>query len=119
MTGEQPGVDDVLMNGWHGAPEVRPLERRHYLGELAERVLAVVTKAEAEGEDLQEAVAQAARDPRAKAIIAHADIPFEDRLKYSRLADEAGLDFTIRSDPSLTGETGLIVVSDAAVLGQP
>lgn len=118
MTDPRPDLEDVVMAGWHGAPELKPHERRQFLGEFAERVLASLTKQEAEGGAVNQAIGEAARDPRARAIVAHADIPFQDRLKYSELAEEAGLTFTIRSDPSHTGDVGLIVVSDEAIAPQ-
>lgn len=104
-------MERAIIAGLYGAPEVRKEERKHFLGELQERVLASATKAQVKGAAVIKQVTAAVKDPRAKALIVHGDIPFEDALKYVRLAQEHHVAFTKRSDPAFKGEIGLVVVS--------
>lgn len=109
-------AEKALLIGWHGPPELKRGERQHFLGELQERVLAAITKAQVSQATVHNAIIDAVRDPRATSMITHMEIPMDETAKYSRLASKYQLDFTRRSDPSFTGEVGLIVVSDQAVL---
>lgn len=112
---QKGATERALIVGLHGAPQLRRSERRRHLGEFAERVLAAITKSQAEQAQIDRTVAKAMKDPRAVTVIAHMDVPFAHLLKYSRLAKEHNLTFTRRSDASFIGELGLVVVSDQAL----
>lgn len=104
-----------MLTGIHGTPQLRPEEKRQFIGEFAERVLASLTKQQVENEAVDRAVAQAAADPRARLIVIHGDVSSDAASKYRQLAEAHGLESTRRFDPSFTGDVGLVVVSDRAV----
>lgn len=112
---DKSATERALIAGVAGVPEIRAAERKHYLGELEERVLAALTRDEVASSNVSQRVAKAMADPRAKALIIRGDLPFPDTAKYRQLAGQHGLALTIRNDPSLEGEVGLVVVSDQAV----
>lgn len=109
-------LEKALFTGIHGSPELKKAEKLQYLGEFRERVLKAITKAEAAAKQLNVEVEAAINDPRAQAIIIHGDLSAQEYGKYKELADRRSLDFTIRYDPEFTGDIGLIVVTDEAVI---
>lgn len=111
---EKSELEKAVSVGLHGAPEVRPEERSHLLGELRERVLAVLTADAIKRPSLDPAVVKAMQDPRASAVVLDADLPYDDLAKYLRLAKAHDLPYTMRSDPAHRGDIGLVVVSDRA-----
>ncbi|HYF75563.1 MAG TPA: YueI family protein [Symbiobacteriaceae bacterium] len=108
-------LERTLLTGIHGTPQLRREEKRHFIGEFAERVLVSLTKQQVETEAIDRAVAQAAADPRARLIVIHGDVSSDAAVKYKQLAEAHGLESTRRFDPSFTGDVGLVVVSDRAV----
>lgn len=108
-------LERTLLAGIQGTPELRREEKRQFIGEYAERVLASLTKQQVENQAVDRAVAQAAADPRARLIIIHGDVPSDAAAKYKQMAEAHGLESTVRFDPSFTGDVGLVVVSDRAV----
>ena len=114
---DKSDLERILIEGAFGRPELRAEERKHFLGELEERVLVHLTRREIEGYDVDAKVAKAIADPRAKGMVIHADVPILASSKYRKLAEAHGLTITMREDPSYEGDVGLVVVSDAAVTG--
>lgn len=108
---ERSPVERALITGIHGAPEIKGEERKLFLGELKERVLAALTRDQVGEPSVDGAVERAAADPRAKAIIVHGDL-FAESAPYRQLAAARGLSFTMRSDPAFRGEVGLVVVGE-------
>lgn len=108
-------LERILLEGAFGKPELRAEERKHFLGELEERVLASLTRKEIEEPAVDPAVARAVANPQAKSMIIHADVPIQASAKYRKLAEAHGLAVTMREDPSYEGDIGLVVVSDGAV----
>jgi uncharacterized protein YueI len=109
---KQSELSKAVIAGLYGAPELRKGERDQLLGEFAERVLAAITKEDVRRPGVQEAIAAAAADPRAAAIVVHGAIPFAEASQYSVLAEAHHLRFAMRADPAYKGDVGLVVVSD-------
>lgn len=114
---DKSDLERILIEGAFGTPELRAEERKHFLGELEERVLAHLTRHKIEGPGVDAKVAKAVADPRAKGVVIHADVPILASAKYRKLAEAHGLAVTMRDDPSYEGDVGLVVVSDEAVTG--
>lgn len=114
---DKSDLERILIEGAFGTPELRAEERKHFLGELEERVLAHLTRHKIEGPGVDSKVAKAVADPRAKGVVIHADVPILASAKYRKLAEAHGLAVTMRDDPSYEGDVGLVVVSDEAVTG--
>lgn len=111
----QTETERALIVGMFGPPELKRGERKRFLGEFAERVLAAISKDDVAADEVDRSIAKAMKDPRATAVVVHADVEYTDAAKYHRLATEQGLPFTMRGDPSYTGKVGLVVISDRAV----
>jgi uncharacterized protein YueI len=105
-------IERAIMAGIHGAPELRKAERDQLLGEFAERVLVAITKDQVTQDQLDRKVVKAAKNPKATGIVVSAEVPYGQAHKYSELAEEHKLTFTMRDDPAYVGDVGLVVVSD-------
>lgn len=115
LTGRRRGMGEVeraILEGLQGEPELNREGRKRFLGELPDRVLASISKEEARQGHVHAEIAEAIRNRRAAAVVAHTDLPAEDTEKYRSLASQHRVPFTRRNDPSYTGDVGLIVVAD-------
>lgn len=113
--GTSRGMDEVeraILAGLHGEPELNREGRKRFLGELPDRVLASISKEQARQGHIHADIAEAIRDRRAAAVVAHTDLPLEDAEKYRSIANQHQVPFTRRNDPSYTGDVGLIVVAE-------
>ncbi|GEM_PF-298832 len=108
-------VEQALLVGLHGAPELKYDEKVQYLGEFRERIIKKLTTAQVREKGIYSEILQALEDPRADKLIINGSINYRVIEKYKSLAARCKKISTVRSDPSFQGDTGLIVISDEAV----
>ncbi|MGI6648753.1 MAG: YueI family protein [Bacillota bacterium] len=112
---EKSGMEKAISLGILGEPELRKDEKNRFLGEFEERVLLALTMAELGDQEALEKVEDALRDPRAKTIIIHSEVPFQLVSKYMKLARRYQHNCTVRHNPEFKGKVALVVISDQAV----
>lgn len=78
-------------------------------------MLLALTMAELGDQEALEKVEDALRDPRAKTIIIHSEVPFQLVSKYMKLARRYQHNCTVRHNPEFKGKVALVVISDQAV----
>lgn len=108
-------LERTISVGIQGPPEIKPDEKRHYLGEFRERILRSLTTAQVMRNSHMAEVKEALKDKRSTKMLIRGDIDHRFRDKYQRLASETGKPYTIVHDPDLKGNIGLIIASDNAV----
>jgi uncharacterized protein YueI len=108
-------VEQALLAGAHGTPELKHDEKVRYLGEFRERILKRLTKEQVAEKAIYPEILQALKDQRADKLIINGSIDYSFITKYKDLAIRLNKASTVRSDPEFKGDTGLIVISDAAV----
>jgi uncharacterized protein YueI len=108
-------VEQRLMTGIHGAPELRRDEKLQYLGEFRERVLKVLSKEQMKNLQPYPEIETALKDPRSSRLLLNGDLDYDFRAKYLKLAHKYAKPYTIINDPELKGDTGLAVISEHAV----
>jgi uncharacterized protein YueI len=107
-------LEKTIAAGIHGAPELRPDEKRRYLGFFRERVIEAVTFDQLRTKAGLKVMMEALKDPRAVELL----IRQEARGTAMPLIVEArrrGVDFTIVSDPNFVGEVAAALVAADAV----
>jgi uncharacterized protein YueI len=115
VSDKQNDVEQRLMVGLHGTPELKPDEKVQYLGQFRERILIMLTKNQVYAKQVYHEVEEALKDPRSSRLILNGDLAFEHRSKYIKIAREFDKPYTVVNDPSLKGNVGLMVVADHAV----
>lgn len=106
-------LEKTIAAGIHGAPELRPDEKRRYLGFFRERVIEAVTFDQLRTKAGLKVMMEALKDPRAVELL----IRQEARGTAMPLIVEARrqVDFTIVSDPNFVGEVAAALVAADAV----
>ena len=107
-------LERAVQAGIHGTPQLRPDEKRRYLGFFRERVIQAVTFRQLQTAEGFQVIKEALSDSRGVELVIHK----KARTRAMPLIAQArkqGLDFTIVSNPNLRGEVGVILVARDAV----
>lgn len=115
MTDDSKEVEQRLIYGIHGTPELKHEEKMRYLGEFRERVLRVLTKKQVADSRIYPEIEVALRDPRSTFLLLDGDIPYSSRDKYIKLARKHQKPYSMVNDPKQIGDIGLAVVADHAI----
>lgn len=108
-------LEQILLTGIHGTPELKREERRLLLGIFRERVLKTLTFAQIAEPGTYPEINDAIRDPRAKRLLISRKANLAAAAEYIRLAREQGLAFTTVDSPEYKGNVGLVVAAEEAV----
>jgi len=108
-------LEQRLIIGLAGTPELKRGEKRQYLGQFRERILKMLTKEQVNDKRIYPEIEEALKDSLSTHLILNGDLLFEHRSKYIKLARKYNKSYTVVNDPSLKGEAGLVVVADKAV----
>jgi uncharacterized protein YueI len=112
---DNSSVEERLIVGIHGTPELKRSEKVQYLGEFRERVLKILTKDQVDDSIIYPEIEEALKDPLASRLLLNGDLDYDFRAKYIKLARKYAKPYTVVNDPDLKGETGLAVVANHAV----
>jgi len=108
-------LEQTILTGIYGQPEIKREERNRFLGEFRERVLKRLSKKQVAEPGIYPEVINALEDENAEKMVIHGDIPYNQARKYEKLAREMQKSCSIIHDPGFKGDTGLVVVSSSAV----
>ena len=107
-------LEKAVRTGIHGTPQLRPDEKRRFLGFFRERVIQAVTFDQLRSRDGLQVMTSALKDPRGVELVIHK----KARAQAMPLivdARKTGLDFTIVSNPNLVGNVAVLLVAKDAV----
>ncbi|HHY26796.1 MAG TPA: YueI family protein [Desulfitobacterium dehalogenans] len=115
MSEKQSELEQRLMVGLHGTPELKHHEKVQHLGQFRERIIRLLTKDQVEDNHVYPEIEEALKDPRAIRLLLNGDLAYRYRDKYIKIARKHSKPYTVVNDPSLKGNAGLVVVADHAV----
>ena len=115
MSDKQNDVEQRLMYGIHGTPELKRSEKVLHLGQFRERILRMLSKDQVDDKHVYPEIEEALKDPRSTRLLLNGDLAYEYRAKYIKVARKYDKPYTVVNDPSLKGSVGLVVVADHAV----
>lgn len=115
MGDETNELEQRLIYGIHGTPELKRSEKLQYLGEFRERIFKVLTKDQVDDSLPYPEIEEALKDPRSSRLLLNGDLDYDYRAKYIKIARKYNKPYTVINDPDLKGETGLAVIADHAV----
>ncbi|HHT69213.1 MAG TPA: YueI family protein [Firmicutes bacterium] len=107
-------LEKAVHVGIHGTPQLRPDEKRRYLGFFRERVIQAVTFEQIQTAEGMKVMEEALGDSRGVELVIHK----RARTRAMPLVVQArkqGLDFTIVSNPNLQGDVAVLLVARDAV----
>ncbi|NMA60521.1 MAG: YueI family protein [Firmicutes bacterium] len=111
---QQDDLGRTLSAGIHGTPELRPDEKRRYLGFFRERVIQAVTYDQIRTKEGLGVMLEALKDKRGIELVIHQDARGA-AMPLIVQAKRQGLDFTIVSNPNFIGEVAVVLVAKDAV----
>jgi uncharacterized protein YueI len=108
-------VKDYLLRGMYGPPELRPEEKRRYLGEFRERVVLALTQKQVRSRDIPRQVLEALDRHRDVTIVLNGEMEYGALAKYIRLANERGVPYRKVYDREHDTDVGLVLAAPEAV----
>ncbi|RXT06422.1 YueI family protein [Ammoniphilus sp. CFH 90114] len=108
-------IDDYLQQGIHGAREIKPDERRKFLGTLRERVVVALTERQVKRKGIHQKVEELmTQHPKAKLLL-NGTIDYTYFSEYMELAEELGMQYRFVSNQASDTEMGLILAYEHAI----
>ncbi|MTI93991.1 MAG: DUF1694 domain-containing protein [Firmicutes bacterium] len=108
-------LEQTLLVGMHGTPELKKEERRRFLGQFRERVIKALTFDQISEPGTYPEVEAAIADPAAAKLIISRRADIKAAAEYIRLARQHQLSFTTVDSSDLAGPVGLVVAAESAV----
>ncbi|KKK36107.1 hypothetical protein WQ57_21255 [Mesobacillus campisalis] len=108
-------VDDYLQQGIHGPKEIKPAERRRFLGTLRERVVVALTQGEVMGKKVQPELGMIFMENSEAHLYLNGNIPYSALSKYIKAAEDQGIAYTIVTNKEYNSEYGLVLAYDHAI----
>jgi uncharacterized protein YueI len=107
-------LENAIQTGIHGTPQLRPDEKRRFLGFFRERVIQAVTFKQVLTAKGMQVMEEAMKDSRGVELVIHKRARSQ-AMPLVVQARKQGLDFTIVSNPNLRGEVAVLLVARDAV----
>ncbi|KYC95142.1 YueI family protein [Heyndrickxia sporothermodurans] len=111
----QPNLDDYLQKGMYGEKQLKPDEKRKYLGTFRERIVVALKKSQvmekqiySEVEDLMK------KNPKAKLLL-NGDLSYTFLTKYIQLARKHNHSYSIVTNNDSNTPIGLVLALDYAI----
>ena len=108
-------LEKIVMAGLHGTPQIRPDEKRKYLGVFREQVLAVLSEGQVKEPAVYPEINRVLNDPRSSLLIINGRIGETFTKKYQLLASAAKKPVKVVSGNEVSGVFGLVVAGSEAV----
>ncbi|HOB35332.1 MAG: YueI family protein [Firmicutes bacterium] len=112
---EKSLLEQKVLTGLHGAPQLKREERQRYLGQFRERVIKVLTVEQINEPGIYEEIRAAMAHPKARKLLISSRADLAEAAEYIRLARQHNLSFTVVNLPEYKGPIGLVVAADEAV----
>lgn len=108
-------VDEYLQQGIHGPKQIKPDERRRFLGTLRERVVVAMTQAEVYKEGVVPELKTLLSQNREAHLYLNGNIDYPALSKYIKAAGNAGVAYTIVTNKEYDSDLGLVLAYDYAI----
>ncbi|MCH1624327.1 YueI family protein [Ferdinandcohnia quinoae] len=108
-------VDDYLQQGIYGKKEIKPDERRKFLGTIRERVVMALTAAQVREVNVYKEVVDSFKiNPKAHLYL-NGNMDFRYLSKYIKHAERNKLSYTLVTNKEYNSELGLVLAYDYAI----
>lgn len=114
LTDKTP-LEQKLLTGIHGVPQLKREERQHLLGQFRERVIKVLTFAQVVEPGTYAEIQEAMTHPKARRLLISRRADLSAAAEYISLARRRGLSFATVDLPEFRGPIALVVAATEAV----
>ncbi|MDD4657877.1 MAG: YueI family protein [Eubacteriales bacterium] len=108
-------LEQALLAGIYGPPELKKEERQYFLGQFRERVIKVLTFEQIAEPGTYPEIQEAMAHPLARRLIISRRAILAASNEYLHLARKHNLAFTTVDNPEYKGPVGLVVAAEQAV----
>lgn len=108
-------VEDYLEQGIYGPKEIKPGERKEFLGTLRERVLIVLTKSQVFEKDLYPEIEQKMKQYPQANLLLNGQMDYQYLGKYIKLSTKYKIPYKIVLNKEYNSELGLVLAENDAV----
>jgi uncharacterized protein YueI len=108
-------VDEILQQGIQGPKEIKPDEKRKFLGTFRERVIIALKKNQVMENDIYPQVENSMKESKAAHLFLNGNIGYEKLSKYIKLAKKYKIEHTIVTNKEHDTEIGLVLAMDHAI----
>lgn len=112
---QKPTVDDILQQGIQGPKEIKPEERRRFLGTFRERIIVALKKNQVREKEIYPQVETLMKAHPAAHLFLNGNMGYEDLSKYVKLAKKYKIVHTIVTNKEHDTDIGLVLAMDHAI----
>jgi uncharacterized protein YueI len=112
---ERNKVDEILQQGIYGPKEIKPEERKRFLGTLRERIVVALTQAQVRDNSVNAELEKVMKENSKAHLYLNGQVEYPTLSKYLKMAREMGMQFTIVNNQDVETDIGLVVAYDHAI----
>ncbi|HLO10666.1 MAG TPA: YueI family protein [Pseudoneobacillus sp.] len=112
---ERDQVDEYLQQGIYGPKEIKPDERKRFLGTLRERIVVALTQSQVRESKVLTQIEKIMKDHPKAHLYLNGQIEYNSLSKYLKVAGRIGIPFTIVNNKDVETDIGLVLAYDYAI----
>ncbi|MHC0038317.1 YueI family protein [Pseudoneobacillus sp. C159] len=112
---KRENVDEYLQQGIYGPKEIKPEERKRFLGTLRERIVVALTQAQVRGNDVDKQLEKILKENPKAHMYLNGQMEYPALSSYIKMAGKVGMTFTMVNNQDVETDIGLVVAYDYAV----
>ncbi|HYK72806.1 MAG TPA: YueI family protein [Pseudoneobacillus sp.] len=112
---ERDKVDEYLQQGMYGPKEIKPEERRRFLGTLRERIVVALTIPQVREGKVNVELEKVMKENVKAHLYLNGQIEYPSLSKVLKIARKLGMPFTIVNNQDVETDIGLVVAYDYAI----
>ncbi|MCJ8006759.1 YueI family protein [Lederbergia wuyishanensis] len=112
---KSPNVDDYLQKGMYGVKEIKPEERRKFLGTIRERIVVALTKSQVMEKGVYPEVIQLMKEHPQATLLLNGDLDYTYLSDYIHKARLNHMQFSIVANKNYDTNIGLVLTYDHAI----
>ncbi len=108
-------MDDILQQGIHGAKEIKPEERKKFLGTIRERVEFALTQSQVRENKVYQEIQDICKKHNGVHMYLNGHVDYRFLSKYVKLAGANNIEYTIVTNKDHNSDLGLVLAFDHAI----
>ncbi|MBS4173388.1 YueI family protein [Bacillus sp. FJAT-49736] len=110
-----PSLDDYLEKGLYGEKQIKPAEKKKYLGTYRERIIVALTKSQVMEKSVYPEVEDFIKTNPDANLLVNGDLLYSAISKYLQIAKKYGNNFSIVTNHTNSTNIGLVLAHSYAI----
>lgn len=110
-----PSLEDYLEKGLYGEKQIKPAEKKKFLGTFRERIVVALTTSQVMEKDVYPEVEQFIKKNPEATLLVNGDLNYSAISKYIQIAKSNGISFSIVTNHTSATNIGLVLAHDYAI----